>query len=158
MNKVFTLALAAALAFGPVAGVAGMSASAQEMNLETNPNDPVTGFAPAKWLKLALKMIEPSSLVGKPMVLAINATPEPLTVKCGGYVIVGAQPYKSVVGNPTQLMPFKVTPIRTEEFNTYCSKKGSLIGTSMNGTVLGWMNAESFNDSTIVVFSAANNQ
>ena len=132
------------------------SAPAQEMNLDANPNDPVTGFAPAKWLKLAYKIIKPGALVGLPVVLFINDTPEPLTVKCGKWSLVGTQPYKSVIGNPAELAPFSITPVRTNEFDGYCGEKGALVGSSMTNQYAGAMNDAdgNFSNATIVVFAA----
>ena len=153
MKKIVMLAAASFLAFAPVAATVGHT---QTLNLDTNPNDPVTGLPPAKWLQLALKMIAPEALIDKPIVLMLNATSEPLTVKCGDYTIVGNQVYKAVVGNPVVLAPFHITPVRTDTFDGWCKDKGSLVGSSMTTNINGWMNdgKGNFSKATIVVFIA----
>jgi hypothetical protein len=130
-------------------------APAQTLNLDISPNDPVTGLPPAKWLLLVGKMIHAEALVGLPQVLFINATPEAMTVTCSKWQIVGTQPYKSVAGNPAELKPFSITPVRTNEFDGYC-KEGVVGHTQSGDTIRGRLNDAdgSFSNATVVVFAA----
>jgi hypothetical protein len=144
------IALVLATAFNPI------RASAQDFNVDVNQNDPITGLSPPKWLKFALRIVHPEALVGLPVVLMINDTPEAITVNCGRWEIVGTQPYKSVHGNPSELKPFSITPIRTNEFDGYCTQKGSLVGSSLTNQYIGRMNDSegNFSNATVVIFSA----
>jgi len=133
-----------------------MSASAQ-LVLNTNDKEPMTGLNSDDWAQLAKNTIDAASLIGKPEVYIVNATPYELTVMCDKWILVGEKPYIS--DNPHSLHPWKVAEINTKGFDGYC--KGGVAGLASNGNVYrGRVNAPngSFTDSTFITFEKANKQ
>jgi len=148
MNKFFKVAAVLLTMFG-----SAEVATAQQLNLTTNPNDPVTGLPPAQWAAMEARYLQLGTLVGTPYVAVMNATSEELTLTCDKWTIVGANVYKSVVGNPAALKPFSITIIKTNEFDGYC--KDGVVGHPQFGNVIrGQLNDTngSFTDATLVTF------
>lgn len=136
---------------------AAMSASAiAQLHVNTNTNDPITGLDAPAWEVMIQNIIDGGGLIGEPGVLAVNSTPNDLTVTCDTWELVGDNVYKSVRGNPARLRPFSVTYIRTEGFDGYC--KDGLVGhTRMNRTYTATLNSSdhTFKNATIITFSGS---
>jgi len=115
--------------------------------------DPQTD--PTQWTQMLQKSLKLQTFQGQPWIMAINATPDEITVTCDGkWTMVGPEPYKTLKGNPVSLQPWSITPIHaTSDFEGYCSK---LIGqgnfNSYNGVLNG--GATNFNNSTLLMFVA----
>ena len=83
------------------------------------------------WLRIVQQSMDFSYLVGKPYVLVVNATDEPITsVVCDGkWQLLGPAPY--IHGAPASVGAHKVGIIPTEGFDKYC--KESLVGLTEDG-------------------------
>ena len=125
-----------------------------QLNIETSTKDKLTGLDSAAWETMISRIVNGSALVGIDAVLAVNSTPEELTVTCDDWTLVGDSVYKSVRGNPHALKPYSVTFVKTNDFNGYC--KGGLVAhTGLGGNYTAILNASdhSLRNSTVVTFS-----
>ncbi len=110
---------------------------------------------PEEWQKMLRQSLRLNTFVGEPWIMAVNATPDELTVSCDGkWTLVGPNPYKSVRKNPTGLAPYSITPIHIDEFDGYCTH--GLTGQGGFNSYEGRLNggAGNFAGSTLVIFSA----
>lgn len=123
-------ACAAAALLGPAS-----PARAQQIQLEADDFDPVTKLKAEQWIRVMTRTINGPSVTGRPEVFMLNATGEPLTVKCDRWVLVGPPNAvaSDVKGNPSALPPWKITIVHTEKFDGYC--KDGLTGLSESGRV-----------------------
>jgi hypothetical protein len=140
------------LAAGLLCGLLA-TAQAQQVQMKTNLNDPVTGLEAETWATMARKIIDAKSIVGKPLVYMVNATSDELTVNCDRWELVGSKPY--IKGNPNLLRPFSVTLVAVDGFDGYC-KNGVVAQTVTGELYQGSLNApdQSFSNSTFITFSS----
>jgi hypothetical protein len=143
-----------AVLFGITFAVACMQpVSAEGITLTKHTNDPVTNLPPDQWLAMISQYLQPEAIVGKPEVVAINATSEFLTVTCDKWTIVGPKVEKHVTGNPRELKPFSITLINTESFDGYCTM-GVIGHPTIGASITGELNdsAGNFTNATVVTF------
>ena len=131
-------------------------AAQAQLALHTSTNDPLTGLPPAEWEQMVSHILDASGVRHEPGVIVVSSLSEPITVTCDKWQLVGPDVYKSVRGNPTEIKPFSITYMKTQEFDGYC-KAGVVAHGTMGKTMTGHLDAAngSFSDSTVVLFSGA---
>ena len=124
-----------------------------QLNLTVSMKEPVTGLDSDTWATLARNVVDGTSLLGKPEVYVVNATPFELVVNCDKWQLVGPKPY--IDANPHSLRPWKVTEINVKGFDGYC-KDGTNAISSNGDTYYGALTSAdgSFTNATFITFSA----
>jgi hypothetical protein len=137
-------------------------AQAQSIKIMTNDKDPVTGLDAADWLSMMKREINGAPVVGQPYVFMLNATPNPLTVMCQTWQLVGPKPYIS--GAPSSLPPFTATVVPTNGFDGYCKDEAGnaqVMAESSTGDVYKGAVVSSdgtFTNAIFISFSPVNKQ
>lgn len=125
MVKKMLIAAAAISVVGSTAGAFDLPQNAAQARVvvQNMPNE--------AWLNIMRSSMDFRYLVGKPFVLVVNATNDPITtVVCDGrWQLVGPSPY--IKGAPSVVGAHKVSIIPTEGFDKYC--KESLVGLTQDG-------------------------
>jgi hypothetical protein len=138
-------------------GCLATSAHAQKIQMNVNPNDPLTSLDPDTWATVVKKIIDAKSIIGRSAVYMVNATHEDLTVSCDKWQLVGDKPY--IKGNPNILHSFTVALVFADGFDGYC--KNGVVGQTTNGELYsGVMNSpdRTFSGSTFVTFNHKDKQ
>lgn len=120
-----------------------------------NAFDPKTN--PQEWREMLEHSLDLRAFDGEDWVVAVNATPDEITVICDGkWQMVGNTPYKTLAKNPSSLHPWSITPIHaTSDFNGYCTDPGTgLLGKGTFHTYHGTLNGGpgNFTTSTLLYF------
>ncbi len=137
------------------AALIGSGAHAQ-LHIRAATTDPITGLDPAGWEEMVSHMLNGQALIGDAGVLIVSSLPEPITVTCDKWTLVGPDPYSSVRGNPAMIKPFSITYIKTRDFDGYCTH-GVVGHAGIGRTYTGHLDAAdgTFKRSTIILFSGA---
>lgn len=134
----------------------GINSALAEFNIQTNDVEPITKASAKDWIYLVTHTVNPSPLIGKSSVYAVNATGEDLqNVTCRGYYLVGPKPYitnNDTTNAPVSLPKWSVTLVPTKGFNTYCTNGVDAQGTT--DLYHGSLNSadKSFDAATFVIF------
>ena len=126
------------------------SACAQ-LAIAIDTKDPLTKLSSDQWAYMMAREVNGASVLGRPEVIMLNATPDPLTVYCGRWTLVGPQPYDKQ--NPNVLPPWTASLVHTDGFDGYC-KSGVDAHTPSGESITGNLtsNDGSFSNATFITF------